>query len=357
MNEKKAGEILIELSSAPGVSGAETAAVEVAAGYFRQYTGDLKRDRFGNLLALISGESPSDRDKITLAIVAHIDEIGAMVTKIEEGGFLRFTPIGGIDPRILPGQAVEVCGKSRLKGVIGAAPPHLLNADDLKKTTPINKLFIDLGLDEANIKKLVSVGDYIAFDQQALMMETGKKLTGKSLDNRAGVAALIVCAAELAGLRHQAEICFIASLQEEVGLRGALTVAYGLKPDLALIVDVTHGDAPGLDDRNVFKVGGGPVIAVGPNLHPALSRRLQEIAKRHFLPCQIEPIPGSSGTDAWAFQVSREGIPTALLSIPLRYMHTSVELISIEDLMVSGKLLSYFASSIDSSFIEELKKC
>ena len=357
MNENKASEILIELSTAPGVSGAETAAVEVAAGYFRQYTDDLKKDRFGNLLALVSGESTTDRDKIVLAIVAHIDEIGAMVTKIEPGGFLRFTPIGGIDPRILPGQGVEVVGKNCLKGVIGASPPHLLRAEDLKKTVTLDKLFIDLGLEEAHVKKQVSVGDFISFDQQPLIMGTGNKFTGKSLDNRAGVAALIICAAELAGLRHQAEICFVASLQEEVGLRGAVTAAYGLKPDLALIVDVTHGDAPGLDDKSVFKVGGGPALGIGPNLHPLLSRGLQEKAKEHFLPYQKEPVPGNSGTDAWAFQVSREGIPTALLSIPLRYMHTTVELISLDDLMVSGKLLSYFASSIDSSFIEELKKC
>ena len=357
MNNKRAGEILLELSALSGVSGAETVAVEAAASFFRQHSAEPKKDRFGNLLALKKGEALPGSKKTTLAMVAHIDEIGAMVTKIEEGGFLRFTPIGGIDARTLPGQAVLVCGKSSLRGVIGAAPPHLLNAKDFSKTEPIDKLFIDLGLTEKTVKDQVSVGDYISFDQQPLLLGNGKYITGKALDNRAGVAALIICAAELAALRHQADVCFIASLQEEVGLRGAMTAAYGLKPDLALIVDVTHGDAPGLDDKSVFKVGGGPALGIGPNLHPVLSKRLQETAEQYFLPFQKEPLPGHSGTDAWAFQVSREGIPTALLSIPLRYMHTVVELISLDDLVVSGKLLSYFASSIDSSFLEELKKC
>jgi tetrahedral aminopeptidase len=357
LNEETVSTILQELSSAAGVSGAETEAVEVAFRYLFKYTADLKKDRFGNLLALVPGQASPAENKVTIAVVAHIDEIGALVTRIEPGGFLRFSPLGGLDARILYGQAVEIHANRKLKGVVGAVPPHFLNNDELKKTIPVEKLFIDLGLDEETVKKEINVGDCISFDQKPLILEGGKKLTGKALDNRSGVAALIVCAAELASLRHRADVCLITSLQEEVGLRGAVTSAYNLNPDLAVIVDVTQGDAPGLDDKNVYKIGGGPALGIGPNLHPVLGRRLQETAEKHFLPYQTEPLPGFSGTDAWAFQVSREGIPTALLSIPLRYMHTAVELVSIDDLMISGKLLSYFISSIDTSFMEDLKKC
>jgi tetrahedral aminopeptidase len=357
LDEKTASGILLELSSSAGVSGNESAAVETAAGYFRSYTDQVKYDRFGNLLAFKPGEPSSGRGKLSLAIVAHIDEIGLMVTKIEAGGFLRFTPIGGIDPRTLPGQAVQVGSKNKLSGVIGAAPPHLLSDKDRKAVIPIEKLFIDLGLTEKTVKEQVSVGDFVSFEQEPLVIGNGAKVTGKSLDNRAGVTAMIISAAELAGISHQADICFIASLQEEVGLRGAITNAYGLQPDLALIVDVTHGDAPGLDHKSVYKLGSGPALAIGPNFHPALSRQLQDTAKQHYLPYQTEPIPGHSGTDAWAFQVSREGIPCALLSIPLRYMHTTVEMISLKDLMVSGKLISYFARFINRSFLEELRQC
>jgi len=280
-----------------------------------------------------------------------------MVTKLEEGGFLRFTPVGTIDPRTLPGQAVEIHGKKKLRGVIGAAPPHLLSAKERKETVPLDKLFIDPGLNEDSVKALVSIGDYVSLEQKPLKLKEGNIISGKALDNRAGVTALVFCAEELNALRHQADVCFVASLQEEVGLRGAMTNAYNLEPDLAIIIDVTHGDGPGLDDRSVFKIGAGPAIAIGPNLHPVLTRRLEEIAKERFLPHQKEPIPGHSGTDAWAFQVSREGIPTALLSIPLRYMHTAVELISLDDLLALSKLISYFAGSLDRLFLEELKNC
>jgi tetrahedral aminopeptidase len=357
VEEKKITDILFDLSAAAGVSGAEDEVIRIAGSFFKEYTDQISKDRFGNLLALKKGESTSSPGHMTIALVAHIDEIGVMVTKIDTGGFLRFAPVGGIDARTLPGQPVEVYGKNKLKGVIGAAPPHLLTEKQLTETLPIDKLFIDLGLAEKEVRKLVSVGDVVSFEQKPLALSAGKKVTGKALDNRAGVAALIICAAEMAAMRHEADICFVASLQEEVGLRGAITSAYGLKPDLAVVVDVTHGEAPGLDNQKTFKVGGGPAVAFGPNLHPYLSRKLEEIAKDNYLPCQREPIPGHSGTDAWALQVSQEGIPTGLLSIPLRYMHTIVELISLEDLNLCGRLLSRFIPRVDGKLMEELKKC
>lgn len=356
MNPEKITDILLSLSSASGVTGCEDAAVEEASVIFRQLVDQVKKDRFGNLVAL--KKATADYSKIiSIALVAHVDEIGFVVTKVEEGGFLRFSPLGGIDARVLPGQAVEVDAKEILKGVIGSAPPHLLSEEDRKKTVPIDKLFIDLGIPEEKVKELVSVGDTVRFEQQPLAMKFNNKLTGKSLDNRAGVAALIYAASELSGLIHAADIYFIASLQEEVGLRGALTAAYGLKPDLAIVVDVTHGDCPGLKEGSYFDLGKGPALAVGPNLHPSLTDKVEETARANYLPCQKEPIPGNSATDAWAFQVSRAGIPTALLSIPLRYMHTPVEMIDLEDIIACGKIISSFCRTVDADFLEVLKTC
>ena len=356
MNPEKLADTLLSLSSASGVTGSEDAAVEEASVIFRQLTDQVKKDRFGNLVALKKGAANSNHE-ISIALVAHVDEIGFVVTKIEDEGFLRFSPLGGLDARVLPGQSVEVDAKKNLKGVIGSAPPHLLSEDDRKKTVPIDKLFIDLGIPGGKVKELVSVGDTVRFDQQSLALKYNNRITGKSLDNRAGVAALIYAASELSGLIHAADIYFIASLQEEVGLRGALTAAYGLKPDLAIVVDVTHGDCPGLKEGSYFNLGKGPALAVGPNLHPYLTDKVEETARANYLPCQIEPVPGNSATDAWAFQVSRAGIPTALLSIPLRYMHTPVEMVDLEDIIACGKIISFFCRTVDTDFLEVLKTC
>ncbi len=346
MNESELTAVLTRLSSAAGVAGFEDQAVEIAADFFQSYGCSVKRDRFGNLLAFKAGTAKRGK-KVNLALVAHIDEIGAMITKIEDGGFLRFTAIGSIDARTLPGQAVLVHGRKTLRGVIGAKPPHLLTNQERKKAVPIDQLFIDVGLDYDVLKEAVSVGDIISFEQEPLLFNNRKYISGKALDNRAGVAALVFCAAELANLKHEANIFFIASLQEEVGLRGATTAAFGLNPDLAVAVDVTHGNGPGLENDFCYKLSAGPALAIGPNFDEDIFNRLKHAATDNYLPYQIEPIPGRSGTDAWAFQVSREGIPTGLLSIPLRYMHSTAELISIDDLTVCGKILSYYARVVN----------
>ncbi|MFO8192452.1 MAG: M42 family metallopeptidase [Bacillota bacterium] len=357
MNEDKIVNALMELSEMTAVSGGEEAAVTAVARYLRPYVTDIKRDRFGNLLAFKPAENATGKTELTIALVAHADEIGAMVTKIEPEGFLRFTPIGGLDPRTLPGQAVTVHGKNKFPGVIGAAPPHLLTEKERGETTPMEKLFVDIGLDQDQAVDEVKVGDLISLEQHPVVLKNGKMMTGKSLDNRAGISVLIACAAGLSRICHSVDVVFVASLQEEVGLRGAVTAAYGLNPDLAVAIDATHGDAPELEEGRFFKLGEGPVIAIGPNLHPALVDRLEKTADKHFLSVQREPIPGHSGTDAWAFQVAREGIPTALLSIPLRYMHTSVEMINLDDLFNCVKLLGYFIGGLNRTFLEDMKKC
>lgn len=353
MNEEEIRELIMELSRAVGISGSEDDAAAVASRYLERYTSRIWRDRLGNLIAFKEGENPGE-EPFSLALVAHIDEIGAMVTRIEDGGALRFTGVGGIDPRILPGQPVEVHGKAVLKGIVGAKAPHLLSAKERREELKFEDLFIDLGLNKEQAEAQVRIGDLISFDAPPVAMAAGKSLAGKSLDDRAGVAALVICAAELAAVRHRVNLYFVASVQEEVGLRGATTAAYGLVPDLAVAIDVTHGEAPGLTPPDVFELGGGPVISVGPNYHPALTCRFEEVARNERFAVQREADPASPGTDAWVIQVSREGIPCMLLSIPLRYMHTTVEMLSLDDLTNTGRLLASFARSLDRPFVEGL---
>ncbi|NMD43409.1 MAG: M42 family metallopeptidase [Firmicutes bacterium] len=354
MNEAEIKALIMELSAAVGISGSEEGAAAVIRRHLECYVTRVWRDRLGNLIAFKEGEPRGEEKPFSLALVAHLDEIGLMVTGIEQEGALRFTAVGGIDPRILPGQPVEVHGRSLLKGVIGATAPHLLTAAERKEELTFEKLFIDLGLSREQAEAQVRIGDLVSFEVAPTALVAGNCLTGKSLDNRAGVVTMLICAAELAAVCHKADLYFVASVQEEVGLRGATIAAYSLAPDLAVAVDVTHGEAPGLTPPDVFEIGGGPVISVGPNYHPALTRRLEETARRDRFTVQREADPGSSGTDAWAIQVSREGIPCALLSIPLRYMHTTVELLSLDDLANTGRLLASFARSIERPFVEGL---
>lgn len=353
MNEAEIKALIEELSAAVGISGSEEGAAAVLSRHLERYVSRIWRDRLGNLIAFKEGENHG-AESFSLALVAHLDEIGLMVTKIEEGGALRFTAVGGIDPRILPGQLVEVHGRSILKGVIGATAPHLLTAEERRKELKTDQLFIDVGLNREQAESQVRIGDLVSFEVAPAALAAGNCFTGKSLDNRAGVVTLLICAAELVARRHRADLYFVASVQEEVGLRGATTASYNLVPDLAVAVDVTHGEASGLTPPDVFEMGGGPVISVGPNYHPSLTRHLEEVAGRQRFAVQRDADPGSSGTDAWAIQVSREGIPCALLSIPLRYMHTTVEVLNLDDLANTGRLLATFAGSIERPFVEGL---
>ncbi len=352
MDKDKLIGILQALTRAAGVSGDEQEPAEIAAGYLEPYVTRLHRDSFGNLIGFKEGAGGSAAPSLLLA--AHVDEIGAMVTGIEEG-FLRFTAVGGLDPRTLLGQAVEIHGRSRLKGVIGARPPHLLTKRERKQELKIEDMFIDLGMDQEQACSRARVGDYVSLDQPLLTMSSGDSVSGKALDNRSGVASLFVCASELAEIRHFCRIYFVATAQEEVGVRGAITAAYGLAPDLAVAIDVTHGLSPGIDEGEGFALGEGPVVGIGPNFHPRLVERLKELAIKHRFPYQVEPIPGPASTDSRALQISREGVPGALLSIPLRYMHSSVEMLNLDDLLLTGRLLSHFARSIGPDLVEELK--
>jgi endoglucanase len=342
--------LLKKLSEARGVSGYEAEVREMVAEEFGRYADEVQTDKLGNVIALKRGEGEEPRRRIMLA--GHMDEIGLMVTKLEKG-FLHFTSVGGFDERTLLGQEVTVHGRKDLVGIIGSRPPHVLPKGEREKTISMDKLFIDVGVGEQELERLVRVGDLVTLRREFTQLQ-GDLVAGKALDDRTAVAAILVCLEGLASVRHTWDVYAVATVQEEVGLRGAITSAYGLAPDAAIAIDVTFGDQPGVSEAETVEMGKGPAIGFGPNIHPKLHEALVEVAKSQEIPYQVEPVPGRSGTDAWAIQVTREGIPTALLSIPLRYMHTSVETVSLKDVERTGRLMAGFIGGLDEGFMRKL---
>ena len=340
--KQRAREFLSLLSINSGVSGYEASIASIVMERFKTLTDEVRNDTFGNVYALKKGKTKNYK-KIMLA--AHMDEIGLIVKKIDSRGFLRFTSIGGVDQRTLLSQEVLVHGRQVIPGIIGSVPPHLLVNEDSDQAVKMEDMTIDVGLSLTKIKELIQVGDTITLKRETYPL-LNNVMAGKSLDDRAGVVVMMVCLEELSRLQHLHDVIAVATTQEEEGIRGALTSAYTLNPDLAVAIDVTHASTPDTKGQVTIELGKGPAVALGPNIHPAIYRQLSETAQEHRLPIQIEPIPGHSGTDAWVIQVTRAGIPTGLVSIPLRYMHTSVETLDMQDVLNSGKLLAHFIASL-----------
>lgn len=342
---------LKELLSLPGLSGYEVPVAERIEQAWTPLADEIKRTRLGSVHAFRFGTASEPRPRVLLA--AHMDAIGLMVTQIVEG-FLRVTAIGGVDARILPGQAVTVHGRESLPGVVVMPPPRLLPPDLREGVVPMQHLWVDIGLTPAEVQEKVQVGDLVSFATSPL--ELGEEtLAGHSLDNRASVAALTVCLETLLGRTLPWDAIFAATVQEEETMAGALTSAFVERPTLAIAVDVTFAKGPGANDWQTFPLGKGITLPWGPNIHPAVHRRLKEIADRIEIPYSVEYTPRHSGTDAYAMQITAEGIPTAVIGIPLRYMHTPVEVASLKDIQRAGRLLAEFIASLDASFVEKLR--
>lgn len=331
---------LMKLSEQHGVSGYEHSIAPFIIEEFRSSADAVQTDCFGNIYAHKRGNV--GRYKIMLA--AHMDEIGLMVKKIDPRGFLRFTTVGGIDQRTLLSQEVIIHGRQPIPGIIGSMPPHLVREDG-SNAVKIEDMGIDVGLPYSEIQKQVQIGDIITLKRSPIEL-LGGLIAGKSLDDRAGVVVMKVCLQELRQLHHVHDVIAVTTTQEEVGLRGALTSAYTLNPDLAIAIDVTHAATPDTKGQVNLELGKGPAVALGPNIHPLVYENLTEAAQNARIPVQIEPVAGMTGTDAWAIQVAQAGIPTGLISIPLRYMHTSVETLDLQDVVNSGILLAHFIASL-----------
>ena len=346
--------LLKQFSEAPGPSGYEQQIAAVVSKAWEPYTDELSVDRMGSVIAVKHGRGTEPRRRLLLA--AHIDEIGLMVKQVvahNGNGFLRVTKLGGIDIRHLYGQMVVVHGQRDLIGVIGSLPDRMLPESRRKKPFGFEDLVVDVGMSESQVNELVSVGDFITF-RQPLRKMLGKTITGKALDNRASVAALTVCLANLEGRYHDWDVIAVATAQEETRLLGAFTSAFAQQPDAAVAVDVTFAKGAGVSHSRTFVLGDGPVIDSGPNVHPGLHKALQEAAKALEMKVSTSTHSRASGTDAFGIQVARAGIPTGLVSIPLRYMHTMVETINSDDVKRVGRLLGEFIARLDDQFLNKL---
>lgn len=343
---------LKQLISMPGLSAYEDPVREVIAEAWQPLVDELVTSRVGSLHGIKHGSGPEPRPKILLA--AHMDAIGLMVTGITQSGLLRVTQVGGVDPRILPGTPAVVHGRVELPAVIVQPPDSLLPASVRGKPVALNHLLVDTGLEPEEVRKQVRVGDLVAFNTEPTEL-TGDTLAGHSLDNRASVAALTVCLEELRGAPHAWDVYAVATAQEETALLGAFTSSFEIRPQLAVAVDVTFAKGPGASDHRAFPLGKGVTLDWGPDTHPALFDSFRALAERVDLPFSVSVYPSYSGTDAMGISVSAEGIPTMVISIPLRYMHTPVEVISYKDVARAGRLLAQFITGLEPNFLEKLR--
>lgn len=342
------------LTETPGPSGFETEIAQAIQASWEPLVDEMSVDRVGSLLALKKGSGEEPRKKLLIA--AHMDEIGLMVRNFEEHngwGFIRVINLGGVDIRQIYGQLVVVHGKKNLPGVLGSLPGAMLPPAKRNKPFGYDEIFVDVGLPIDELKAQVGIGDPITF-RQPLRKLLGKRVTGKSLDNRASVTAVTVMLNELQSRNHEWDVVAVATAQEETRLLGAYTSAFSERPDVAIAIDVTFGKGPGVNDDNAFELGGGPVLDLGPNVHNGVLKALKEAADALEMKTHVGTHTRGSGTDAFGLQVARAGVPTGIISIPLRYMHTMVESIDIKDVKRSGRLLSQFASQLDGTFLDKL---
>ena len=341
-------ELLHQLVSTPGPSGHESAPAQIWREATRAFAAEVGGDRVGSSFAVVPGTAEGPR----LAVVGHIDEIGLHVTHIDGDGFLRVGGIGGWDPVVLVGQRVRISSREgEVRGVIGRKPIHLLRDEDRGKKIEGKDLHIDIGARDADdARGLVRIGDVAVIDAEPFELREDR-FVSRSLDNRVGcyvaaeAARLVAAGGGAAG-----DVIALAVAQEETSFAGARTSAFAHDPDVAIVVDVTYAtDQPGVElgEFTEHKLGSGPVIARGTSLHPLVSELLHQAAEESQIPFTVESLGRSTGTDADAFHLARAGIPTGLVSVPIRYLHTPVECASLRDVDAAARLIAAFAKKLE----------
>ncbi|MEN4017817.1 MAG: M42 family metallopeptidase [Methanobacterium sp.] len=332
-------ELLKKLSNAPGVSGFEEEIRKIITDELKDHVDEIEADNMGNIIAVKKGKNGK---KIMLA--AHMDEIGLMVRFIDKNGFIKFSKIGGINDQMLLNQEVIIHSKKgKILGVIGAKPPHRMKPAEKKKVLEYENMFIDIGAsNREEAEELISIGDPVTIKHEFSNLR-GNLVTGKAFDNRVGCYVLVEA---MKRAKTSATIYGVGTVQEEVGLKGAKTSAFKINPDMAIALDVTIcGDHPGIKFEDApAKINKGPAIILtdasgrGTITHPMVKKLLIESAIEEEIPYQLEVSEGGT-TDATAIHLTREGIPTGVLSVPTRYIHTPVEVASLEDIENTIKLL------------------
>jgi endoglucanase len=343
--------VLAELLRSRGPSGREAAPVAAWTSAAAEFA-EVSTDIVGTPLALVAAKDRPQRAR-RLLVMGHIDEIGLIVTHIDEQGFLWFREVGGWDPQILVGQRVVLdTREGPVPGVVGRKPIHLLREDDRKKVAEIRELHIDIGArDGADARARVRVGDVAVIDADPLEL-AGGRLASRALDNRLGSYVALEAARLVAEAGGAAwELAAVAAAQEETSFGGSRTTAFSLQPDAAIVVDVTHAtDAPGIEvkEEGSHELGSGPVISRGTVLHEGVFELLHSAAEAEGIPFTVEASGRNTGTDADAVHLSRGGVPTGLVSIPIRYMHSPVELVQLDDVRAAARLIAAAALRLDA---------
>jgi putative aminopeptidase FrvX len=343
-------DVLRQLLTAAGPSGYETAPAAVFARAGRTFTDDVEIDVMGSAVARVPGTSEGAP---FLAVVGHIDEIGLIVTHIDDNGFLRFIGVGGWDPQILVGQRVEVITRDgTVPGVVGRKPIHLLRDDDRKKVAELRDLHIDIGAKDGDeARAAVRTGDVAVIAGEPLELRNDRAIS-RSMDNRLGAYVALEAArlvAEAGGA--PGDVAAVGVVQEEITFGGARTSAFRLQPDVAIVVDVTHETgAPGVEVNEIGKheFGSGPVIERGSVLNPAVYELLEQAAEREEIAFTVQASARATGTDADAIHLSRAGVPTGGVSVALRYMHSPVEMVQLDDVHACARLIAAFAHSLSA---------
>jgi endoglucanase len=344
---------LKSLISVSGLSGYETPVADLIAEKWRPLVDEISMSRVGSLHGLKKGRGKTPRPSVMIA--AHMDAIGLRVSKIVDG-FLHITNVGGIDVRVLPGAEVTVHASGsdeELPAVIAMPPARFLPESAGDGVLAINYLLVDTGLLPREVERKVRVGDLVSFANEPLEL-AGDVISGHSLDNRASVAALTVCLEELQNKPHVWDVWAVATVQEEVTLLGASSSTFELRPQIAIVVDGAFAKGPGANGWQTFPLAKGVGLCIGPNMHPFLYKQLKELAERLEIPWFLDVTPSHSGTDAFAVQTTAEGIPTALVEYPLRYMHTPVEAVAAKDIQRVGRLLAEFIASLEADFVDTI---
>ena len=330
-------EYLRQLCRENGPSGFETAVTERAEELMRPFVDEVRRDVMGNLFGIRRCGKPGAKH---LLLDAHLDEVGFIVTEITEG-FLRFSAIGGVDVRMLPGREVTVMADEPLYGVIDCLPPHVLTAEQREQAVQLKDLYIDLGLSQAEAEKRVPIGTPGAFRGDLTSLQ-GDSISGKALDDRLCAAVLLSTLEELKAEELHDDLTVMLSTQEEVGCRGAKPGVWSADPDWCIAVDVTFARTPDCAEPGTFPPGKGCTIGIGPNANRSITDALIRTAKTEDIPYSLEVLPGNSGTNGWTMQVSRQGVATAIVSVPIKYMHSPIETVRLCDAEAAVRLLSGF---------------
>ena len=315
-----------ELLQIPGISGFEEDFSHMVCEKLKSYCPDARVTE----THCVTGSLPTkDAGAPHILIEAHLDRIGLIVASVDENGFVGFDTLGGVDQRILPAAEVCILARQEVFGVIGAKPPHLMTKSEENQGLKVEDMLIDTGLGET-ARELISVGDPILLKSDFCEL-LGGRVSSAALDNRVCMAAIFEVLEKLKGKELPVKLSVAFTSGEETGLLGAYTIVDEKAPDLAVVLDVTYGKTPDAQGCETFSLGSGAAICRGPNVHYDITKKVMEIAKKKQIPYEIEVAPRSTGTNAWAIQTSKSGVPCVVISVPLRYMHTTVETVDLED--------------------------